>query len=230
MFFMVLFFENILNNHISLSNTTNCTLDKTAENLNLTKTFTVFLSLFIIYIPLSFFNFDVIFIERTAWGHALFGNNSTALNATQTQENDNYIVDLFVSPPRPIVNTLTNFTLEIKSKVGDVLIELPVAPYILKDGKTVFSNPNNYTLVQQQHYDFDHVFNESGTYSVAVDIKDIFYTLDIANFVFEIEVNDIPVNRIIHLIGSYYYVFIPVFLIIMISIFVNYRKRRIREK
>lgn len=131
------------------------------ERLSLTKTFIVFITLLLVYIPLSFFNFDAISIDKTAWGHTLFGNNGTALNATQTQQNDNYMVDLFVSPSRPLVDTLTNFTLEIKSKVGDVLIELPVAPYITKDGKPIISNPNNYTLVQQPHYDFDYIFNKT---------------------------------------------------------------------
>ena len=78
-----------------------------------------------------------------------------------------------------------------------MLIELPVAPYIMKDGKPVFSNPNNYTLVRQQHYDFDYTFNESGVYSLTVDIKDIFYTLDIASFTFEIVVDGPVIDRII---------------------------------
>ena len=130
-------------------------------------------------------------------GTPIFGNNDTTLNATQTQQNDNYVVDLFVSPSRPLVDKDINFTLEIKSKASDELIELPVAAYIIKDGKPVFSNPNNYSLVRQQHYDFDYTFNESGVYSLAVDIKDIFYTLDIANFTFEIVVDDSVSDRII---------------------------------
>lgn len=216
-------------NHIASLIINSCTLCKNLENSILTKTFIIFVPLFLVYIISLFINFDALVSEKTAWGHALFGKNSTPLNATQTQENDNYLVDLYVSPSRPLVNTLTNFTLEIKSKVGDVLIELPIATYILKEGKLVFSNPNNYTLVQQQHYDFDQIFNESGTYSLAVDIKDIFYTLDIANFTFEIEVDDIPTNRIIKLINSYYYVFIPIVLLIIISIFVNSKKRKSKQ-
>ena len=94
-------------------------------------------------------------------GHSIFSNNDTPLNATQTKQNDNYVVDLFVSPSRPLVDKVTKFTLEIKSKAGDELIELPVAAYILKDGKPVFSNPNNYSLVRQQYYDFDYTFNET---------------------------------------------------------------------
>jgi hypothetical protein len=70
------------------------------------------------------------------------------LNATQTQQNSNYVVEMFVNSSRPLVERDINLTLEIKSKAGDVLIELPVAPYILKDGKPVFSNPENYVLVR----------------------------------------------------------------------------------
>ena len=72
----------------------------------------------------------------------------------------------------------------------------------------------------------DYTFNETGTYSLAVDIKDIFYTLDIANFAFEIDVDDSVSDRIIQLIGSYYYVFIPMIVIVVISVLVNLRKRK----
>lgn len=111
-----------------------------------------------------------------------------------------------------------------------MLIELPVATYLLKDGKPVFSNPNNYTLVRQQHYDFDYTFNETGTYSLAVDIKDIFYTLDTANFAFKFLVDDSVSDRIIQLIGSYYYVFISIIVIIVISALVILRKRKRKLK
>ncbi|MDF0680584.1 MAG: hypothetical protein P0116_06425 [Candidatus Nitrosocosmicus sp.] len=154
------------------------------------------------------------------------------LNATQTQQNENYVVDLFVNPSRPSVDRDINFTLELKSKANDVLIELPVATYFLKDGKPVYSNPNNYTLVRQQHYDFDHKFSEPGVYSLEVDIKDIFYTLDVASFTFEIVVDGPVLDRIFNQIINYYYLFIPtitILVIFAILAMINYRKNKIRD-
>lgn len=98
-------------------------------------------------------------------GASFIGNNVNTPNPTETQQNKNYVVDLYMSPPRPVVDKVVNFTLEIKSKIGDVLIELPVAVYILNDGKPVYSNFNNYTLIQQQHYDFNYRFNESDIFT-----------------------------------------------------------------
>lgn len=200
-------------------------------NQSIVKSFGVFLSLLIVYTSLTFVYFGSDYKEETVWGHSFFGDNgNTFLNATQTQQNENYVVDLFVNPSRPLVDRDINFTLEIKSKAGDALIELPVAPYIMKDGKPVLSNPNNYTLVRQQHYDFDHKFNESGVYALIVDIKDIFYTLDIASFTFEIVVDGPVLDRIFKQIGNYYYIFISIIIILVILALINYRKRKITLK
>lgn len=113
-----------------------------------------------------------------------------------------------MNSPRPVVDKVVNFRLGIKLKIGDVLIELPVAEYILKDGKPEYSNFNSYTQVQQQHYDFNYSFNEPGAYSLVVDIKDIFYTLNIASVDFVIVVDGSLADRITKLIGSYYYTYI----------------------
>ena len=84
---------------------------------------------------------------------------------------------------------------EIKSKANYVFIELPIAVYFLNDGKPVYSNPNNYTLVRQRHYDFNHKFNESGVYLLGVNIKDIFYTLEEDSFTFEVVVDGPVLER-----------------------------------
>lgn len=206
-------------------------LNKNTESQSIVRTFRIFLSLLLVNSLFLFAYFGSEYEEETVWGHSFFdGNgNDNILNATQTQQNENYVVDLFVNSSRPLVDRDITFTLEIKSKVGDELIELPVAPYILKDGKPVFSNPNNYTLVRQGHYDFGYTFNEPGIYSLAVDIKDIFYTLDIAKFAFEIVVDDSVIDRIGELISKYYYVFIPIIIILIISILVNLRTRKVKN-
>lgn len=184
-------------------------------------------------LPLLFFyNLIVImgFSSNTSnnevFGHALFGNNSNILKPTQTIQNENYIVDLYMNPPRPLVDKVTNFSLEIKSMAGDSLIELPVSPYILKENKSIFSNPNNYTLVQQQHYDFRYTFNESGPFSLVINIKDIFYSLNTARFNFEIFVDGSVSDKIVRFLGTYYYIFLSIIIIITISIVLNLRRKR----
>lgn len=226
---MVLVFEDMLINNITPLSTNIHTSYKNTESQSIVKTFRVFLSLLLVYSSLSFVYFSSDYKEETVWGHSFFGGNDNTLNATQTQQNENYVVNLFVNPPRLVANRDINFTLEIRSQAGDELIELPVAAYILKDGKPVFSNPNNYTVVRQQHYDFDYTFNEPGIYSLAVEIKDIFYTLDITNFAFEIVVDGSVINRITQLIGSYYYVFIPIIIIVVIFALVNLRTRMVKD-
>lgn len=205
-------------------------MSKSFETQRVGKPLKVYIFLLLVYSSLLFIYFVSDHREGLVWGHSFFDDSgNTLLNATQTQQNENYVVDLFIDPSIPSVDRDINFTLEIKSKANDVLIELPVAVYILKDGKPVFSNPNNYTLVRQQHYDFDHTFNEPGIYSLAVDIKDIFYTLDIAHFEFEIDVDDSAINRIIELLGNYYYLFIPMIILVVIFAVIDRRTRKIRS-
>lgn len=218
------------NNFTALSNNI-YSFYKNTENHSIVKPFGVFLSLLLVYTSLTFFYFGSDYKEKTVWAHSFFGDNdNTLLNATQTQQNENYVVDLFVNPSRPYVDRDINFTLEIKSRAGDELIELPVAPYIMKEGKPVLSNPNNYMLVRQQHYDFDHKFNESGVYTLTVDIKDIFYTLDIASFTFEIVVDGPVLDRIFKQIGNYYYIFIPIIIILVVFVLINHRVRKVGLK
>lgn len=217
----------LTNNGTDLSTTIRSVCNN-IENRSIIRSFLVLVSLLLlVYCSISVLFFSVIHEEQIVWAHFFPGSNGNTLNTTQTQQNDNYDVDLYVNPPRPIPDSNTNFSIDIKSRAGDALIELPVSTYVLKDGKPVFSNPNNYSLVRQQHYDFGYQFSEPGVYSLVVDIKDIFYTLDVASFAFEIVVEGPILDRIFKQIGNYYHVFIPFIIIIIISAFVNYRKRRV---
>jgi hypothetical protein len=111
------------------------------------------------------------------------------------------------------------------------LIELPVSFSIFKDGKPVFSNPNNFTLVRQGHYDFNYTFSEPGKYILFVDIKDIFYTLNILNSTFEVNVQVPIAERISVLLQSfvvsYYYIYI--LLAALIGIFFIMKARRHKD-
>lgn len=155
-----------------------------------------------------------------AYGH-FFGPTDTTLNGAQNQSAGNYVVELLLNPSKPMMGKETSFLMQVKSTAGDVLIELPVSFYILKDGKSVYSNANNYTIVSQGHYDFNYTFNEPGKYILFVDIKDIFYTMDTLSVNFEIDVQAPVLDRIngliITFVTTYYYIYIPVLALIAIS-------------
>jgi hypothetical protein len=186
-----------------------------------------FSSFFFLFIVIYFSPLDD---EQLTFAHSFFGGNDASLNGTQTQSIGNYVVDLLVNPSKPMIGKDTSFLFRLTSKAGDELIELPVSFSIFKDGKPIFSNPNNFTLVRQGHYDFNYTFSEPGRYILIVDIKDIFYTLNILNSKFEVNVQVPIAERIYDLIQAfvlnYYYIYIILGALIGISFIVNSRRRK----
>ena len=186
-----------------------------------------FSSFFFLFIVIYFSPLDD---EQLTFAHSFFGGNDASLNGTQTQSIGNYVVDLLVNPSKPMIGKDTSFLFRLTSKAGDELIELPVSFSIFKDGKPIFSNPNNFTLVRQGHYDFNYTFSEPGKYILFVDIKDIFYTLNILNSEFEVNVQVPIAERIYDLIQAfvlnYYYIYIILGALIGISFIVNSRRRK----
>ena len=184
-----------------------------------------FSSFFFLFIVIYFSPLDD---EQLTFAHSFFGGNDASLNGTQTQSIGNYVVDLLVNPSKPMIGKDTSFLFRLTSKAGDELIELPVSFSIFKDGKPIFSNPNNFTLVRQGHYDFNYTFSEPGKYILFVDIKDIFYTLNILNSEFEVNVQVPIAERIYDLIQAfvlnYYYIYIILGALIGISFIVNSRR------
>ena len=190
----------------------------------------------IIFVPIIFL-FTIVIIcfslvgnEQLAFAHSFFGGSDDSFNGTQTQSIGNYIIELLVNPSKPMIGKDTSFLFRLTSDTGDELIELPVSFSIFKDGNPEFSNPNNFTLVRQGHYDFDYVFSEPGKYLLFVDIKDIFYTFNTLNSVFEINV-EVPIaERIYDLLltfmMNYYYIYIPLVALIGISFIVKSRRRK----
>lgn len=170
--------------------------------------------------------------NQLAFAH-FFGSGGdddiSSLSGTQNQTVGNFVVDLLLNPSKPMVGKDTAFLMQVKSTQGDEIIELPVSFYILKDGKPVFSDPNNFVLVKQGHYDFNYTFSEPGQYLLFVDIKDIFYTLDVLTTSFEIEVQVPVIERITESIMSfvlnYYYIFIIIAALIGISYAVKLKRR-----
>jgi len=188
----------------------------------------LFISFFSLFMVIYFSSpFDP---EQLTFAHSFFGVNDASFNGTQTQTIGNYVVELLVNPSKPMIGKDISFLFRLTSNAGDELIELPVSFSIFKDGKPVFSNPNNFTLVRQGHYDFNYTFREPGKYILFVDIKDIFYTLNILNSAFEVDVQVPIVERIYDLLQNfvvnYYYIYILFAALIGISFIVKSRRHK----
>ncbi len=191
----------------------------------------IWLLFFVSFFSLSMvIYFSPLDTEHLAFAHSFFGGNDASFNGTQTQTIGNYVVELLVNPSKPMIGKDTSFLFRLTSNAGDELIELPVSFSIFKDGKPVFSNPNNFTLVRQGHYDFNYTFSEPGKYVLFVDIKDIFYTLNILNSKFEVDVQVPIAERIYDLLQTfvvnYYYIYILLAALIGISFIVKSRRHK----
>jgi len=168
--------------------------------------------------------------KQEAFAH-FFGSDgdTSSLSGTQNQTAGNFVIDLLLNPSKPMVGKDTAFLMQVKSTQGDEIIELPVSFYILKDGNPVFSNPNNYIMVRQGHYDFNYTFSEPGKYLLFVNIKDIFYTLDILSATFEIDVQ-VPIlerinDSVMNFVMNYYYVFIILAALVGISYAIKLKRQ-----
>lgn len=172
--------------------------------------------------------------EDLASAHFFGGGNNTDLIGTLNETAGNFVVELLLNPSKPMVDKEIAFITEIKSTQGDELIELPVSYYILKDGKPVYSHPNNFTLVTLGHYNFNYTFSEPGKYLLYVDVKDIFYSLDIVNLKFEFEVRGPVLERILELLKvflmNYYYAIIFFIALIGISFVVRWQRSKEVQK
>ena len=66
-----------------------------------------------------------------------------------------------------------------------------------------------------------------------MNIKDIFYTLDIVNFIFEIDVGVPVTERILNLLKvflmNYYYIYIPLVALIVLSSVVKSRRPKVKK-
>ena len=182
-------------------------------------------------ILLGLFYFSFIESDQAAFAHFFGSGNDdiSSLSGTQNQTAGNFVIDLLLNPSKPMVGKDTAFLMQVKSTQGDEIIELPVSFYILKDGNPVFSNPDNYIMVRQGHYDFNYTFSEPGKYLLFVDIKDIFYTLDILSTTFEIDVQVPILERINDSVKSfvinYYYIFVILAALVGISYAIRVKRR-----
>jgi hypothetical protein len=166
------------------------------------------------------------------YGHSIAGSGSGS--GIQIQKNGNFEVELFVNPSKPLLNENTDISLRITSSAGDELMELPVSISILKEGTPKNSSANNYVIVKDGHYNFPYTFNEPGKYLLYVDIKDIFYTLDILNFIFVLDAG-IPISDqffgfVQGFLLGYFYIYIPIVAMLVLFIFIRHKRKKVTAK
>jgi len=188
-------------------------------------------SLILLFSLNLYFNNDSIY----AYGHSLFGNNNNNGSGIQIQTNGNYKVELSTNPPKIPLNKNTEILLRVTSLSnssnggagGSEIMEIPAYLSLIKDGK-VENLQHTLVMIRGGHYNFNSVFSDKGKYLLFVDIKDIYYTNTILNFIFELNV-DIPIiDQFYAILKSifinYYYIYIPIFGIIIFIIIRSQKK------
>jgi hypothetical protein len=185
-----------------------------------------FLLLFILFFLNLSFNYNSIYV----YGHTLFGNSNN--NGIQIQTNGKYKVGLVTSPPTLVLNKTINILLTVNSTTGDKIMELPAYISLQKDGKVV-NSPNTLIMIDGGHYNFKTFFPQTGKYLLFVNLKDIYYTNSLINFIFVLDVNVPLTDQFYNLIKSffinYYYIYIPIAILISIF-FLRSHKKNDQEK
>jgi hypothetical protein len=189
-----------------------------------------------------YFNNDFIY----AYGHSLFGNNNGS--GIQVQTNGNYKVELSTNPPKIPLNKNTEILLRVTSLAngstgvagagggrggGSEIMEIPAYLSLVKDSKTN-DLQNTLVMVRGGHYNFNSVFSDKGKYLLFVDIKDIYYTNTILNFIFVLNA-DVPItdqfyDMLKSIFVNYYYIYIPVISIIIFIIIRSQKKNTVSGK
>lgn len=181
--------------------------------------------LFILVLNLHF-NYNSICV----YGHTLIGNNNKGI---QIQTNGNYKVGLITSPPILALNKTINMLLTVNSTNGDKIMELPAYISLQKDGKVVNSS-NRLIMIDGGHYNFKTLFTQTGKYLLFVNLKDIYYTNSFINYIFELNVNNSPIDQFYGLMKSffinYYYIYIPIIILIFIILLRSHKKNEEEKK
>lgn len=179
--------------------------------------------LFFIFVLNLSFNYNSIYV----YGHSLFGNNNGS--GIQIQTNGNYKVELSTSPSKLLLNKSTDILLRVTSTTGEELMEVPAYLFLAKDGKIDNNSSHTLVMIRGGHYNFKSIFPEKGKYLLFVEIKDIYYTGTLLNFIFELNV-DVPIiDQFYDMIKSffinYYYIYIPIAAVLISIITIKYHKK-----
>ena len=187
-----------------------------------------FLLLFFIVVVVCLYNnYNSVYV----YGHSLFGSNDGS--GIQTQTNGNFKVELSTNPPKIELNKTTDILLRVTSTTGEEIMELPVYLSLAKDGKNNNNSSQSLAMVRNGHYNFKSFFPDTGKYLLFVNVKDIYYTQTILNFIFELDVDIPPIEKFYSILKTlfinYYYVYIPIALLISVVVLKNHRKNKIQK-
>jgi hypothetical protein len=98
----------------------------------------------------------------------------------------NYDMEIKTIPSNPVEGTNTKIQLRIGSVEGDELIDIPVVIRLSKGGlELARTNPISVTY---GHYIFPYAFNQTGIYSLDVDVYDTSYNSQNITFTFPVTV------------------------------------------
>lgn len=99
----------------------------------------------------------------------------------------NYDMEMKSLPQTPIVNTNSKIQLRVGSVEGDELVDIPIVIRISKGGvELTRTNPISVTY---GHFIFPYKFNQTGVYSLDVDVYDTSYNSQNITFTFPITVD-----------------------------------------
>jgi hypothetical protein len=98
----------------------------------------------------------------------------------------NYDVEMITDPKSPVVGSSISILLRISGVNGDHLVDVPATIRIVKDGAEI--QQTNPIIVPFGHYTHHFTFEQSGRYTVYVDINDYTYSGEILTFTFFINV------------------------------------------
>jgi hypothetical protein len=104
-----------------------------------------------------------------------------------SQRIGNYDMEMKTLPQTPIVNTNSKIQLRIGSVEGDELVDIPIVIRISKGGEEL--TRTNPVSVTYGHFVFPYKFNQTGVYSLDVDVYDTSYNSQNITFTFPITVN-----------------------------------------
>jgi hypothetical protein len=211
----------ILKSNIKLSNFSSCYLRSISSSLFISSLF------FIVVVACLSNNHNSVYV----YGHSLFGSNNGS--GIQTQTNGNFKVELSTNPSKIELNKTIDILLRVTSTTGEEIMELPVYLSLAKDGKSNNNPPQSLAMVRNGHYNFKSFLPDQGKYLLFVNIKDIYYTQSLLSFIFELNA-EVPAteqfyNILKTLFLNYYYVYIPIALLISVVVLKNHRKNKIQK-
>jgi hypothetical protein len=132
-----------------------------------------------------------------------------------------------------VPNKTTDILLRVTSTTGEEIMELPVYLSLAKDGKNNNNPSQSLAIVRNGHYNFKSIFPDQGKYLLFVNIQDIYYTQSLLSFIFEINAEAPATEQFYNILKTlfinYYYVYIPIALLVSVAVIKNHRKNRIQK-